>query len=173
MKAEWGRRRVAVVLAALLLCGCGLAEGGREPARPFTASGFLGVDLGRTVGDICAGHPDFTPVTGTGEVTVSWQRSDWTFRDGVLVEIAPLDGGRTMDGVTVDSSVREAIDLYGPPLEVTVNPDESDTVVFRPTPDASVAYRMRVLDYVPPITTFAGILNNSSGTIPAITLAAR
>ncbi|BBZ35900.1 hypothetical protein [Mycolicibacterium confluentis] len=92
-----GQARCGLVLVALMLCGCGLAEGDREPARPFTASGFLVVDLGQRAEEIRARHPDCPAVAEAGEGTVTGERSDWVFRDGDLLEIAPGDGGRSRD----------------------------------------------------------------------------
>lgn len=60
---------------------------------------------------------------------MTWRDCDFTFRDGVLEQIAPR-GGRTIDGVAPGDPVNKAIEMYGKPVETTDDHDGNAMLVF-------------------------------------------
>lgn len=113
----------------------------------LSSTGLGGVDLGSSIGDIRSAHPDFPAAATSGSVTVVWRDCDFTFTDGTLDSIAPRNGGRTIDGVTVGDPVERAAMLYGKPLAATKNSDGSAEVLFSADADTDHAYRTTVSDF--------------------------
>lgn len=129
----------------------------------LSSTGLGDIELGSSIGDIRAKRPDFPDATATGSVTVLWRDCNFTFADGVLDSITPHDGGRTIDGVTTDTPIAKAVELYGRPLESTPNNDGTTTVIFDADPNTGNAYKITTDNY----TDNNGIL---SGTVKAIIL---
>lgn len=129
----------------------------------LSSTGFGGVDLGTSIGDIRRKHADFPAVADTGSVTVVWRDCDFSFTDGVVDSISPHNGGRTIDGLTTGMPVTKAVDLYGKPLSATPNNDGTTTVIFDADPGTDNAFRMIVEGYA----DSGGVL---SGTIKTIIL---
>lgn len=134
-----------------------------EANTSLSSTGFSGVNLGSSIGDIRSKHADFPGVTGTGSVTVVWRDCDFSFTDGVLNSISPHNAGRTIDGITAGTPVAQAAELYGKPLSATPNNDGTTTVTFDADPATDNAYKMTVDGYA----DNGGAL---TGTIKTITL---
>lgn len=115
--------------------------------RSLKADGLGDVSLGTHIDDLRRTHRGFPDASSSGEVTVVWMDCDWGFTDGILQSIAPHDGGRTIDGVRSGTSIQEAVELYGDPLQTERNDDDSHTVIFDADPNGDNAYRMRVEDF--------------------------
>ena len=128
----------------------------------LSATGRGGIDLGATITDIRSVHSDFPDVSGSGTVVVTWRDCDYTFTNGTLTAIAPRDGGRTIDGVTTGSSIRDATDLYGNPIGSDFN-GSTGTVTFTADPRTDAAYRMTV-------ELYADITGRALGEITSIVL---
>jgi Ca-activated chloride channel family protein len=130
-------------LAARLLA----TQNRQTAAESLTSTGLAGVDLGSKAVDIRAAHPDFPDVAADGRVVVVWKDCDFTFTDGVLDEITPHGGGRTIDGITVGSTVSDAVKFYGDPVGPPTNESGQDWVIFTADKAAGAAYRMAVDGY--------------------------
>lgn len=134
-----------------------------EANRSLSGTGRGGIDLGASIGDIRSQHPDFPEVADVGTVTVRWVDCDYTFTNGTLESIAPHDGGRTIDGVSVGDSITRAVEMYGKPLSATPDSDNTTTVIFDADPTTANAYKMTVEGY-------SGTGGTITGTIKNITL---
>lgn len=108
----------------------------------LTASGRGGAQIGHSAARIRSAAPDLPPVPDSGTVKVVWRDCDLTFTDGVLVAIAPHDGGRTIDGIRPGSTVGDATALYGPPVHVDENGDGTRTLVFVADRDAGTGFQI-------------------------------
>jgi Ca-activated chloride channel family protein len=129
----------------------------------LSSTGIGDIELGSSIGDIRAAHPDFPDAATTGSVTVIWQDCSFAFVDGTLDAIAPDNGGFTIDGVTVGDPVAKAASLYGKPLAATANSDGTTSVLFSADPNTDNAYK----------TTVSGFAENDDsvdGTITSIVL---
>ncbi|WP_328354345.1 VWA domain-containing protein [Mycobacterium sp. NBC_00419] len=126
----------------------------------LTPTGLGDIELGTTVTDIRATHPDFPNTTTTDTTTITWRDCDYTFTNNTLTTITPHNGGRTIDGLTPGTPLTTAIDLYGQPLATTPNNDNTTTVIFDADPNTDHAYRI----------TINGTNTTNTSTITSITL---
>lgn len=129
----------------------------------LSPNGRGGINVGAKMADIRAKYSDFPDAAESGRVVVTWRDCDFGFTDGVLQFIAPRGGGRTIDGVTVGTSLANAVDLYGRPLATTSNSDGTTSVIFDADPDTPAAYRLDVID-------FSDDNGSLSGTVTAVVL---
>lgn len=120
----------------------------------LTASGLAGIELGQSIGDIRSARTDFPSVPSTGRTTVTWRDCDWTFADGVLTEIAPHDGGHTIDGVGPGTPLSRVAELYGKAITVETDGHGGYRLTYRAADNSDAAYRMIVEGY-----------NDTGGTI--------
>lgn len=125
----------------------------------LSSTGIGGVELGTTIADVRAKHPDFPEVATTDSVTVVWRDCDFTFTNGTLTSIAPHNGGRTIDNITVGSPVSKAADLYGVPAEKQIK-GGSGTLTFTADQEAATAYKMTVEGYADTGGTISGTIRN-------------
>ncbi|MGV0715518.1 VWA domain-containing protein [Mycolicibacterium sp. XJ662] len=131
-----------------------------EANKSLSGTGRGGIDLGASIGDIRSQHPGFPEITDTEAVTINWIDCDYTFTNGTLESIAPHNGGRTIDGISVGDDITKAIDIYGKPLSATPNNDGTSTVIFDADPNTVNAYRMTVEGYSAAGGVFTGSIRN-------------
>lgn len=113
----------------------------------LTASGLAGIELGQRIGDIRSAKTEFPSVPSAGTTTVTWRDCDWTFVDGVLTEIAPHDGGHTIDGVGSGTPLSRVAELYGKPVTVETDGHGGYRLTYRAAENSDAAYRMIVEGY--------------------------
>lgn len=90
----------------------------------LSTTGLGRIQVGMSIDDIHKVEPDF-PGSGRaseGSVVVAWQDCEYTFTGGLLTQIAP-SSPRTIDGLTLGSSLADAKALYGQPEDSTSAPN--------------------------------------------------
>ncbi|MCF8608309.1 VWA domain-containing protein [Gordonia sp. HY442] len=110
----------------------------------LTSTGLNGAEIGQTADDIRATHGDLPAVNDSGEVVVLWRDCDLTFSDGVLTSIAPRNGARTVDGVTVGDPLSKAAGLYGDPVKSEPSTGDTRVVLLTADAEAGTAYKTTV-----------------------------
>lgn len=121
--------------------------GGTDTAAMLSDSGYLGIRLGMTAGEVESRVDDFTvtdekTVDGIEYVYVDCSLGTLEFRSGALVSIAPKDSEvSTLDGIAVGAKVQKATDAYGEPVDGGEDADGSYRV-YRLSNDSPYAYRI-------------------------------
>lgn len=113
----------------------------------LTASGLAGIELGQRIGDIRSARTDFPSAPSAGTTTVTWRDCDWTFAGGVLTEIAPHDGGHTIDGVGPGTPLSRVAELYGKPVTVETDGHGGYRLTYSAADNSDAAYRVIVEGY--------------------------
>ncbi|TSD97328.1 hypothetical protein FOS14_15230 [Skermania sp. ID1734] len=128
----------------------------------LSRTGYGDINIGESIGAIRAAHPDFPNVAVTDIVTVTWQDCNYGFTKGFLSSITPNSGGRTADGVGPGTPLSRATELYGAPLDISVN-SSGTTLTYAANQAQGTAYRMGVRDY-----STSG--SNANGTVTNVGL---
>ncbi|UXA19081.1 VWA domain-containing protein [Mycobacterium sp. SMC-4] len=126
----------------------------------LSSTGLGGIDLGTPITEIRDRYPDFPAASNSGTTTVTWIDCDFTFIDGTLNAIAPREGGRTIDGVTIGDSVTKATALYGDPLSTTTDNRDTTTVIFDADPTTDNAYQMTIEGFTDTGATLTGTITS-------------
>lgn len=108
----------------------------------LTGIGIRGIRLGQDAGQIRVDYPDLPAVGSAGEAVIVWRDCDLTFTDGVLTAIRQHDGGRTIDGIGVGSTVGEATGIYGEPVGVEPGTGDGETLLYVGDRSAGTAFQM-------------------------------
>lgn len=115
----------------------------KAAAETMTGRMYRGIEVGATLEAIRSAIADFPepgPIDDRGDCTdpatcadtaATWNGALWTFLDGVLLGIAPTEGGTTVDGIRPGDTVEDLIRLYGEPLDWRDAPDGSAVATFR------------------------------------------
>lgn len=123
----------------------------------LTATGRDGVEIGEYHDEIAARTMDFpafsagerSTVDGQDRIVIVWRNCDWIFTSaGELVEIAPGESARTIDGIARGTKVSAATELLGPPItptgEPVAVPEAGSTLLFPADERAGTAWRVGV-----------------------------
>jgi hypothetical protein len=126
--------------------------------QSLSATGRGAIKLGQTATVIRSIYSDF-PAADTGsQIVVVWKDCEYTFDAGVLIRIAPLDGGRTVDGLKPGSHLQQAIELYGDVLDAQTTTNGTTTAWFAAADQGDSAYEMDVEGYSKLAQSWAGVI---------------
>ena len=126
--------------------------------QSLSATGSGGIKLGQSATAIRSNYGDFPAVDSGDRVVVVWKDCEYTFSSGVLIRIAPRNGGRTIDGVVPGTQLQHVVQLYGAPLDSRVSTNGPATAWFAPADQGDSAYEMDVDGYAQSGQSWAGVV---------------